>query len=289
MNPTRWFSACAFALAALSGLHAQMATAADTELSALYQPYQTLLNQYLVELETEGGGLVTAFRYREALQAANTQAVLDRQRAQLAAFDPATLEKPDAANAFWINAYNFFMVAHILANPENGSPVESVKSFGSFINPYRVFQRDIFTVGGQDYSLDQIEKDILLGDDYAQRGWKDARVHFAVNCASVGCPPLRQQIYTAGTLEAQLDANVRRALRTDRHLRRDGDTLYLSRIFDWYEDDFVEAAGSVRAYLLRFADDDLASTIKATDDIAYIDYGWSLNRPGNFPEFAGQN
>ncbi|MHA7834859.1 MAG: DUF547 domain-containing protein [Algiphilus sp.] len=256
------------------------------ELGRLYAPYQQLLDRYLVEASTESGGLVTAFRYVDAIQATDTSTLLRRQRARLADFDPATLEEADRANAFWINAYNFFMVAHILAHPEDGEPVESVKSFGSFINPYRVFQRDFFTIGGGTYSLDDIEKDILLGDDFAARGWKDARVHFAVNCASVGCPPLRQSIYTAESLDTQLDENVRRALRTNRHLRVAGDTLYLSRLFDWYDADFEEVAGSVRAYLLRYVDGALRQAVEATDAIEFIEYDWSLNRVENFPEFS---
>ncbi|WP_420427349.1 DUF547 domain-containing protein [Algiphilus sp.] len=254
----------------------------------LYAPYQQLLDRHVVEVSTEEGGLVTAFRYANAMRAAETASLLQRQRTQLAAFDPATLKDAAAAIAFWINAYNFFMVAHILENPEDGEPVEGVKSFGSFINPYRVFQRDLFTVGGATYSLDDIEKGILLGEDFAARGWKDARVHFAVNCASVGCPPLRQAIYTAERLDAQLDDNLSRALRTDRHLRVDGDTLYLSRLFDWYEADFADVAGSVRGYVLRYVDGELRQAVEATSDIAYIDYDWSLNRVENFPELAGE-
>lgn len=271
-------------VAVSASLLAPVAAAAD--MARLYAPYQQLLDRHLVEASTDGGGLVTAFHYDDAMRASDTQTLLQRQRAQLAAFDPTTLADAAVANAFWINAYNFFMVAHILEHPEDGAPVEGVKAFGSFINPYRVFQRALFTVGGAEYSLDDIEKGILLGADFAARGWKDARVHFAVNCASVGCPPLRQAIYTADRLDAQLDENLRRALRTDRHLRVDGRTLYLSRLFDWYEDDFESVAGSARAYVLRYADAELRQVIEATETIAYIDYDWSLNRVENFPELA---
>jgi len=288
MRPMRWQPLRALAFAVLSGLTAAPATAAEVDLAALYQPYQALLDEYVVEHRTDGGGLVTAFRYRAALAATDTESVLDQQRAALASFDPAALTDRATANAFWVNAYNFFMVAHILENPEDGAPVDGVKAFGSFFNPYRVFQREVFTVGGQDYSLDQIEKETLLGEAFVERGWKDARVHFAVNCASVGCPPLRAAIYTPAKLDAQLDENVRLALLTNLHLRREGNTLYLSRIFDWYQDDFVAEAGSVRDYLLRFADAGPQAAIEATEEIAYIEYDWSLNSLANTPEIKAQ-
>ena len=255
-------------------------------LASLYAPYQQILDAHLTEKRLDGGGLVSAFDYDAAMADPAVEDRLDEQSASLANFDPEQLDDRAAATAFWVNAYNFFMLRHILENPIDGGVIDSVKDYGSFFNPYKVFSREIFTVGGGNYSLDGIEKGILLGDDYAERGWKDARVHFAVNCASVGCPPLRSSIYTVDNVDALLEENTRRALSTPYHLRREGDTLMLTQLFEWYAADYRAEAESVRAWLLRFADDVTAEKIRGTDGIDYIEYDWRLNRPENFAELA---
>jgi hypothetical protein len=256
-------------------------------LDALFEPYAGLLQSHLREQETAAGGLVTAFDYQRALADPATADLIRRQNATLAAFDPGTLDDRWAATAFWINAYNYFMLAHVLENPRrDGRPVRSVLDFGTLINRHRIFQRDLFDIGGSKYSLDGIEKGVLLGTAFAERGWKDARVHFAVNCASVGCPPLRRALYTAANADALLTENVRKALRTPRHLRVESDRLHLSRLFDWYAADFAAASGGVREFVLSYAADSDQAAITASRRIVFIDYDWSLNEPANFPEFA---
>ena len=81
-----------------------------------------------------------------------------------------------------------------------------------------------------------------------------------------------------------LAENTRRALKTDRHLRVDGDTVYVTELFKWYEDDFTEAAGSRKGFITEWADASLAERVSATSELKYIDYDWALNRPSNFPE-----
>jgi uncharacterized protein DUF547 len=253
----------------------------------LYAPYQQLLDRFLIEKDLPGGGLVSAFDYRAALDQGNTLTLLSDQRDALARFDPSGLDGRRESVAFWINAYNFFMVNQILTERPDGELVSSVWDYGGRINPFvdSVFQREKFVVGGQKYSLDQIEKGILLGADYADKGWEDARVHFAVNCAAVGCPPLRQALYTADNLESLLAENTRRAFNTDLHLGIEGNTLYLTELFKWYEQDFVEAAGSSRAFVQKWAEPSVADKAAETSDIGYIDYDWALNQPANFAAF----
>ena len=90
---------------------------ARAELSTLFDPYQQLLSDYLQEKMLDGGGLVTAFDYRAALDARDTTSRLKSQRESLAQFDPASLEGQAESTAFWINAYNFFMIDQILTRP----------------------------------------------------------------------------------------------------------------------------------------------------------------------------
>ncbi len=250
----------------------------------VYAPYSELLERYLVERDLPDDGLVTAFDYRGAL-ADDVSGLLARQREALAGFDTDTLDTREQAIAFWLNAYNYFMIEYILENPHRGELIGSVRDYGSLFNPYRVFRREVFDIGGRKYSLSGIENDILLGDDFRERGWKEARVHFAVNCASVGCPPLRAVPYTADNVDTLLTENTRRAFNTPLHLRVDGDTLHLTRLFDWYEDHFVNEAGSVREFIREYADNTVREAIADTRRIRFIDYDWDLNEPDNFAAF----
>ncbi|PCM44208.1 DUF547 domain-containing protein [Marinobacter sp. ANT_B65] len=249
----------------------------------LYQPYQRLLSGYLIEQALPGDGLVSAFDYSSALADTDLVQLLEQQRNALAEFDVGTLEARGESVAFWINAYNFFMLEQILTERPGGELVTSVWDYGGRVNPFvdSVFDRENFVIGGERFSLSQIEKGVLLGEGYQTRGWKDARVHFAVNCASVGCPPLRDQVYTATNLEDLLQENTRRAFNTQHHLKVSGNTLYGTELFKWYKQDFVEAEGSVRAFIRRWASDTVAEQVAGTNELDYIDYDWSLNLPAN--------
>lgn len=262
---------------ALLGLAGGAVNAA--ELAALYAPFDELLDRHLVEFRTARGGLASGFEYRAALESPRTAALLERQDRAMAAFDPQQIETRRAALAFWINAYNYFMLAWLLENPIDGEPAGSVRDYGHLLDPYALFGRDLFTIGGREYSLRRIELDILLGERFAERGWKDARVHFMVNCASVGCPALRREIYTAGNVDAMLAENTRRALDTPLHLRRAGGTLEVTSLFDWYAGDFLAEAESIPAWIARHGSEAAADAAASADNIAYIDYDWDLNTP----------
>ena len=136
--------------------------------------------------------------------------------------------------AFWINAYNFFTLHAIVDHyPIRGSwfsryPQNSIRQIDG------VWTRLTWRVAGRQVSLDDIEHRILRPE------FKDPRIHFAVNCASLGCPPLRGEPYRAGTLDAQLDDNARQFLASPHGLRVDGRTLAVTSILKWYGGDFVE-------------------------------------------------
>lgn len=257
---------------------------ADESVESLFQPWQQLLDAHLEEQDLEGGGLVSAFDYRAALDDPDTGELLARQRDALAAFEPDDIDKKYEAIAFWLNAYNFFMVEYILENPVDGELVDSVWDYGGRYNPFRdsVFTREVFNIGGNEYSLDTMEKGILLGDEFRDRGWKEARVHFAVNCASVGCPPLRDRVYTGDNTDKLLTGNTRRAFLTDRHLTFENNTLKLTSVIRWYEEDYEEEAGTIRDWVRRYTDDELGERVENASRTRYLDYDWTLNSPGNF-------
>ena len=268
------------------GASPALADQGGSGMAELFSDYQTLIDRHLVEKDLAGDGLVSAFDYREALERDDTAELLDHQRDALRDFDPGGIDSREAFNAFWLNAYNFFMIAHILEERPDGELVESVWDYGGRVNPFRsnVFERELFTIGGEDYSLDDMEKGILLGDEAWDKGWAEARVHFAVNCASVGCPPLRDEVYTADNVDDLLTENTRRAFNTERQLHVDGNTLYLSELFDWYEEDYVREEGSIRDFIRAYADEEVTKAMAETSDISFIDYDWTLNAPEHFPE-----
>lgn len=253
----------------------------------LYGPYQKILDQFLTEKSLSGDGLVSAFDYEAAINHGETAHRLSDQRVTLAGFDLSSLEDRGESVAFWINAYNFFMLDQILTEKPDGTLVSSVWDYGGRINPFvnSVFEHKNLVIDGQKFSLSQIEKDILLGDEYTEKGWKDARVHFAVNCASVGCPPLRSEVYTADNLEDLLAENTRRAFATNRHLKAEGATLRVTELFKWYEKDFEEASGSREAFIEKWASPSVADRVAETSEMKFIDYDWALNNPANFSEF----
>jgi len=251
------------------------------EAEPLFSGLELLLERHLREWPLSGGGLVSVFDYRAAMADARTGALLARQDARLVQFDPAIIDERAEALAFWINAYNYFMLAHLLRNPIDSAPAGSVRDYGSLIDPYALFGRALFSIGNRNYSLREIELDILLGDEFAERGWKDARVHFMVNCASVGCPPLRREVYTAANVECYLAENTRLALATPLQLRVDGTTLEVTSLFEWYANDFAEQSGSVRQFIAEHGGNDARAALLATDTLGFIDYDWALNSPAN--------
>jgi hypothetical protein len=170
--------------------------------------------------------------------------------------------------AFLINAYNAFTVAKIL---QRYPDLRSIWDFGKlFGNP---FKDPFFALLGAKRTLDWIEHERL------RRDYRDPRIHYAVNCASVGCPMLREEAYAGRRLEQQLEEQARRFLADrSRNRLRQGE-LEVSRIFDWFKEDFEPRA----AYFARYADL-LSDDPKGREAIAggkmqirFLDYDWSLN------------
>jgi hypothetical protein len=185
----------------------------------------------------------------------------------LAATDPARLRSRDEKLAFWIDAYNILAIDLVASH----WPVESIRDIGSFFSP--VWKREAGRIGGRPYSLDEIEHGIL-------RPMGDPRVHAAVVCASTSCPALRREPYRAATVGAQLDDAMRTWMADTGKglaLDRDARTVRLSKIFDWFEEDF---APSPLAFAARYAPDATRRYLEANADeldVEYFDYDWAVN------------
>ncbi len=177
--------------------------------------------------------------------------------------EPAALETREERLAFWINAYNILAIDTVVRN----QPVDSIRDIGSLWSP--VWDREAGTIAGKPYSLGEIEHEIL-------RPMQEPRIHLAIVCASTSCPSLRREPFTAARLDAQLDDATRAFLASPtKGLRIEADAIRLSKIFDWFEEDF-EAVGGVRAFVRRYAPPAARAGLDGRR-IRYLDYDWRLN------------
>lgn len=178
--------------------------------------------------------------------------------------------------AFLINAYNAATIDLVLNRYPN---LHSIKDLGGlFSSPWG---QTLVLLFGKLRSLDDIEHVMLRG----ARDYRDPRIHFAVNCASIGCPALRPEAYVGGRLQGQLDDQTRRFLRDTSRNRFDvrAGVLRVSKIFDWYAEDFVRLSGGVRPFLARYPGElalDAAGTsrlVSGKGALAFGEYDWTLN------------
>ncbi len=183
--------------------------------------------------------------------------------------------------ALLINAYNAFTVELILEH----YPVKSIKDIGSDLFNNR-WKRKFFRLLGRESYLDQIEHEILRKPG----SYDEPRVHFAVNCASIGCPMLREEAFVAERLEAQLEEQAVRFL-SDRSRNRVGaqGRLEVSKIFDWFKEDWESGYQGIKSreqYFAKYAkllSDDSAQQKRVAEGkapISFLDYDWSINDAG---------
>ena len=190
---------------------------------------------------------------------------LDQYLAVLEAVDPQVLST-DERFAFYANAYNAWTIKLILGKYPG---IDSIKQLGNFITS--PWEKKIVHLNGQVLSLDNIEHDIMRPQ------FKDPRVHFAINCAAYSCPPLRSEPYEGSRLDAQLDDATRAFINNPGRNYLEGNTLYLSKIFKWFAEDFKD---DPVAFVRRYAQGSLKnalSTIGSSLRVKYLPYDWSLN------------
>ena len=183
---------------------------------------------------------------------------------QLDRVDPLALPAPAEQLAFWINAYNAFAIKGIL---DGYSPT-------TLWGRYRYFIGREYEVGGETINLYDLERRVLVP-------MGDPRIHFAIVCASRSCPKLQPWAYRSDRLEEQLE-QVTRAFVNDPSRNRFDPArrvAYLSKIFDWFHEDFASHAGSVQEFVSRYLDDPaLAKDVAAVPyAVEYLEYDWHLN------------
>lgn len=212
-------------------------------------------------------------------------AALAENRAQLDAYvDSLGLHSPESHPdrfptrehelAYWINAYNAFTLQGVI----NAYPIASVKD--AFVLS-GFFNRQTFVAGGQEMTLDHVENKII------RPTYQEPRIHFAVNCAALSCPQLDNRAFTAADLDARLERGLTRFAQDPNHVRLQGEKLHLSKILDWYGEDFTawfppdrpnpKNMPTIVNYLRPYLLPDLAAELTEDIIIEYNDYDWALN------------
>jgi hypothetical protein len=216
--------------------------------------WDALLKKNVVVLD---GGKASQFRYAEIERKALHAYLASLSKIEETEFKGWSREEQ---MAFLINAYNAFTVEKILSRYPD---LRSIWDFGKiFGNP---FKDEFFTLLGRRMSLDGIEHGIL------RKAYREPRVHYAVNCASVGCPMLREEAYVAARLERQLEEQAVRFLSDRSRNRWRGGRLEVSKIFDWFKEDFEPR----QAYFARYAK--VLGYPGGEVPLTFLDYDWSLN------------
>ena len=239
----------------------------------LHTPFDELLQKHVV---TINDGKSTQVDYAEL---AKDKTKLEAYLSALAAIDIATFEEWSQGKqlAFLINAYNTYTLALII---EHYPDIGSIRDIGGFFSS--PWKQAFAPLLGKTRTLDNIEHGLIRGDNKYQ----EPRIHFAVNCASIGCPALREEAYTEAKLSQQLESQTQRFLSDNSRHYIEGNTLKVSKIFDWYRDDFEapwRGATSLNGFLLLYVSAfDLTEAQQralraGTLNIEFSDYDWALN------------
>ncbi|MGB0431278.1 MAG: DUF547 domain-containing protein [Bacteroidia bacterium] len=191
----------------------------------------------------------------------NDEKILDAYLDQLKSEYPTKTWTRNDKMAYWINCYNAFTVKAIL----NHYPIKSITEIKPD-NAKSIWKLKWITIEGNLLSLDQIENEIL------RPNFNDARIHFAINCASVSCPPLRNEAFVAGKLNDQLNQQTRMFFADTKRNKITSNNAQLSQIFDWFSTDF-KTNGSLVSFVNKYS----KIKINPNTKITYLDYDWSLN------------
>ena len=177
--------------------------------------------------------------------------------------------------AFWINAYNAYTIELVNKHEERAS-IRNINQTAGFIKAKGPWKEPIVKAGGKTYSLDEVENEII------RKQWPEPRIHFALVCAAMSCPPLRSEAYTGAKLDPQLDSQGRafvpdpaRGSRVDVKER----VVYASKIFDWYKEDFGGTREAVGRFIAQYYPEspEKQLLLRGEFDLDYLTYDWTLN------------
>jgi len=226
-----------------------------------HQLWGELLTTYLADDVIQN---VRTFNYSMVTEQDKTK--LHTYLGQLQQIDPRDYQKNEQL-AYWANLYNALTIDVVLKY----YPIDSIKDIGDgFTGPWNM---KLITIAGKPITLNQIEHGIL------RALWKDKRIHYIINCASVGCPDLPSKPLKGANIEQQLEMAATRFINQPKSMTFDGNDIVLSSIYKWFLIDFGENEQQLLNHLSQYAKPEAKAKIKAFEgDIAY-DYNWELNAP----------
>ncbi|MCG6352179.1 DUF547 domain-containing protein [Vibrio fluvialis] len=231
-------------------------SAVTQSVSISHQAWQEILDRYLI---TQGE--YSLFRYSAVSN--KDQQLLKHYIEYLSNIAPRTLTKPQQY-AYWVNLYNAATVQLIIEN----YPVPSITKLGSWLS-FGPWDEDLLTIQGQAITLNDIEHRIL------RPIWRDPRTHYAVNCASLGCPNLQGEAFTAENRERLLEQAAREFINSTKGAHKEGNQWVISSIYDWFSEDF----GSQQALIQHLAT--YHSELADYHGKFKYEYNWQLNDQKN--------
>lgn len=205
---------------------------------------------------------------------AGDMAALGELRQRLGRVDVASLNRNQQL-AYWINLYNVNVVATVAEK----HPIKSIRALSTDpVVRLNIFNKELVPFHGGKISLNTIENKNI------REGFKDARIHFAINCAALSCPPIRESAYTGAAVQEQLDAQTRKFLDGPMGARvsRNGSKTVVktTKIMKWFDKDFDAWGGGRLAFIRKYVSDDKRKMIDAASgkvSLEYDDYNWDLN------------
>ena len=226
----------------------------------LFFGLQVVTGQELTEFFTKSDNFFKAYVHHGKVDYKGVKANLDQLDGILDMAKGLSVSKADAKEyqAFWVNGYNLLVIKGIIDH----YPVKSPLDINGFFDKTK---RDI---GGQQITLNDIENKQLRGNFP-----KEARFHFVLVCAGLGCPPIINGAYLPATLESQLQTQTELALNNPNFIKMKGKKVLLSQIFEWYKADFTQDGKSEVDFVNQYRKEKLDAKAK----VAYYPYDWSLN------------
>jgi len=225
--------------------------------------WDLILKKYLVTHHPSG---INRFRYREVTPV--DRQILQDYLSSLQQVKISSLNRQEQ-KAYWINLYNALTVQVILDHYPVKSIMDIDISPGLFANG--PWDAKLLTIEGEQVSLNDIEHLIL------RPIFHDNRLHYALNCASLGCPDLQGIAYTAANTEALLNTAARTFVNSARGARMENGRLYVSSIYKWFQVDFGGSEEAVVQHLRQYAEEGLAKVLQTYKDGVSDDYDWRLN------------
>lgn len=162
--------------------------------------------------------------------------------------------------AFWINAYNAYTIQLITKH----YPLKSILEIK--LDGKDAWNAPIAKVGGKNYTLNQIEHEVL------RKTYNDPRIHVGVNCASFSCPPIANFAFTEKNIESELERLMKQFVNDSKRNKLTAKKIQLSKIFEWYKDDFTQN-GKLTAYISKYANIEISKKAK----VKFLEYNWNLN------------